>query len=68
MHNYHEKNVASKNEEQVDVNTTDHTQEHKRYFDIAVEYGLENEMEIGDLECNVQSVEQEYMAYTTAAL
>jgi hypothetical protein len=68
MHDYHEKNVAGKNEEQVDANTTDHTQEHERYFDIAAEYGLEDEMEIGDSGCNVQSVEQEYMAYTTAAL
>ena len=68
MHDYHEKNVASKNEEQADANTTDHTQEHERYFDITAEYGLEDEMEIEDLGGNVQSVEQEYMTYTMAAL
>ena len=70
MHEYREK---SQNEDQWaqlhGANTSNPSCQYDTYLDIAAEYGLENDMDIGNLgDGNPQTVEHEYQAYITGAL
>ncbi len=67
MRDYRKRSDAGESEEQLQVHRAKTTNDVPAYLNIAAAYGLEDDMEIGYSGGVVQSVEQEYMAYTTAA-
>ena len=68
MHEYRERSAASECEEEWQVDGVNATNGGPGYLNIAAHYGLEDEMDIrGDSGGNVQSIDHEYLAYTTAA-
>jgi hAT family C-terminal dimerisation region len=72
MYEYRRKKSATgENEEQSAqahrANTTDHRAE-EPYLNLAKDYGLVGEMDIGESDPDTQTVEQEYQAYATGKL
>jgi hypothetical protein len=69
MVEYCEKSAGSDNEEQLGANATNcGTGEMPKYMSLAAQYGLDDDMDIGDSSANMQTIEQEYQAYITASL
>jgi hypothetical protein len=67
MAEYYEKSAPGQNQGQslqVEIaNAVGHDRGYEPYLDVAAEYGLEDEMDIGNLGGDVQTVDQEYQAY-----
>jgi hypothetical protein len=62
MTEYRQQSIA---EEDVAVPACTATQEMPAYMTLAAQYGIEDEMDVGD-NVNNQTVEQEYQSYITA--
>ncbi len=71
MYEYHEKSATGENEEQSAqahrANAIDHHVE-ESYLNLAKDYGLVGEMDIGESDSDTQTVKQEYQAYVTGKL
>ncbi len=71
MYEYHEKSATGENEEQSAqahrANAIDHRIE-ESYLNLAKDYGLVGEMDIGESDSDTQTVEQEYQAYVMGKL
>ncbi len=71
MYEYREKSTTGENEEQSAqahrANAIDHRVE-ESYLNLAKDYGLIGEMDIGESDSDTQTVEQEYQAYVTGKL
>lgn len=53
---------------QTDLDPADTTKDPPMYMSLAHQYGIADEMEIGESSETTQSIEQEYQAYITAPL
>src|SRR5216684_7630072 len=71
MYEYHKKSATGENEEQLAqahrANTTDHRVE-ESYLNLAKDYGLVGEMDIGESDSDTQTDKQEYQDYITGKL
>jgi len=66
MIEYHEKSALGQDQQPVQVdraNTTRHDCGYEPYLDVVAEYGLDDDMDIGNLGGDMQTIDQEYQAY-----
>ena len=64
MSEYRKKAAANQDEEP--LSQQDPTYEAPKYMSLAAQYGLLDDMDIGDLGQNERTIDQEYQAYVTA--
>jgi hypothetical protein len=68
MREYRDKMSSSAGESTSVPQGTDSTEDMPMYMSLADQYGIADEMEIGESSATMQTIEQEYQAYITAVL